>query len=115
MNRKTGRTTWTDHEIHDEHSETIEVANEVSLDVEANTGTVPKTLKKKASFRAHVDDDGRKYYHCEVSDKVQWEEPEEHELKDFDRHLDSTSRRNYFVNRKTGRSTWTDHEEEELK
>ena len=46
--------------------------------------------------------------------KLQWEEPEEHELKDFDKHLDSTSRRNYFVNRKTGRSTWTDREEEEL-
>ena len=75
-----------------------------------------KKLEKKRSFRAHVDEEGREYYHEEISDQVQWNRPEEHEMREVthDSMMDPESRRNFYINKKTGRSTWTDHDATEI-
>ena len=80
--------------------------------MDRNAVEIRPTLKKKASFRAHIDEEGREYYHCEVSDKVQWDKPEEHEMKKVthDSMMDPESRRHFYVNKKSGRRTWTDHD-----
>ena len=84
--------------------------------MDTNAAEMRPTLKKKASFRAHIDEEGREYYHCEVSDKVQWEKPEEHEMKEVthDSIMDPESRRHFYVNKKSGRRTWTDHDATEI-
>ena len=82
-----------------------------------DTRTVTKKkLEKKRSFRAHVDEEGREYYHEEISDQVQWNRPEEHEMREVthDSMMDPESRRNFYINKKTGRSTWTDHDATEI-
>ena len=89
---------------------------DVSSVVSSAVSTASKPMlglhKKNGSFRKHQDEEGRNYYHCEVSNKVQWEKPEEHKMKvvEHDSIMDPESRRHYFVNKKTGRRTWTDHD-----
>jgi len=72
-----------------------------------------RSLVKKGSFRAHQDGLGRQYFHCEVTDKVQWEKPEDHAMKPDVTHdsiMDPKTRRHFYVNKETGHRTWTDHD-----
>ena len=92
------------------------VSTAVSSAVSTAVSTASKPMmglhKKNGSFRKHQDEEGRNYYHCEVSNKVQWEKPEEHDMKvvEHDSIMDPESRRHFFVNKKTGHRTWTDHD-----
>ena len=80
--------------------------------MESKSAAGIKGLTKKGSFRRYQDEHGRDYYHCDVSGKVQWKQPEEHEMKPttHDSVMDPESGRLFYVNKKTRRRTWTDHD-----
>ena len=79
---------------------------------EKNKESNPVQLKKKASFRAHQDEVGRTYYHDESTNETTWTKPHDTLIKEATHHShkDPTSRRQYYVNKKSGRTTWSDHD-----